>query len=75
VIPDTYDAKRATLAQHMKHYYYGLSDTVWSSWSDSELKSWLVKNGYLKSDQQVNREKMIKMVEWVLMSPLCRSLC
>jgi hypothetical protein len=49
----------------MKHYYYGLSDTVWSSWSDSELKIWLVKNGYLKSDQQINREKMVKLVECV----------
>jgi hypothetical protein len=49
----------------MKHYYYGFSDTVWSTWSDSELKSWLVKNGYAKSHQQINREKMVKMVECV----------
>src|SRR5882762_8413085 len=49
----------------MKHYYYDVSDNVWSSWSDSELKNWLVKNGYMKSNQQLNREKMIKLVECV----------
>lgn len=69
LIPDTYDAKRATLAQQLKHYYYSFSDKVWSCWSDSELKSWLVKNGYLKSDQQINREKMVKLVEWVFQFP------
>jgi hypothetical protein len=53
----------------MKHYYYGLSDSVWCTWSDSELKSWLVKNGYVKSHQQINREKMIKMVEFDLTIP------
>lgn len=49
----------------MKQYYYGLSDDVWSTWSDSELKSWLVKHGYVKSNQQINREKMLKLVECV----------
>ena len=58
----------------MKHYYYGVSDSVWSSWSDSELKGWLIKNGYMKSNQQVNREKMIKMVECVS-SPSSFLLC
>ena len=46
----------------LTNYYYSLSDTVWSSWTDSELKAWLVANGYMKSDQEIRREKLIKLV-------------
>jgi len=46
----------------MKKYYYGPSDMVWSSWSDSQLKQWLVDHGVIKSDAQASRDKMIKMI-------------
>jgi hypothetical protein len=41
----------------MKTYYYSTSDAVYDSWSDSELKKWLVDHGIVKSDAQVTREK------------------
>jgi hypothetical protein len=53
---------RADLRKLLNDYYYGTNDYVWSTWSDSELKKWLVDNGYLKSDAQVSREKMQKMI-------------
>jgi len=62
LIPDTYDAKRATLAQQMQHYYYNVQDTAYSSWTDSQYRDWAIKNGYLKSDQQIQREKLQKLV-------------
>jgi len=49
----------------MEKYYYSTTDTVYSTWSDSDLKQWLVERGIIKSDAQVTREKMVKMVEYV----------
>ena len=46
----------------MKKYYYGLSDKVYSTWSDSEIKSWLVDHNVLKSEAQVSRDKLIKII-------------
>jgi hypothetical protein len=49
----------------MKTYYYSTKDAVYDSWSDSELKKWLVDHGVIKSDAQVSREKMLKMIQSV----------
>ena len=37
--------------------YATAQDTVWSSWSDSDLRSYLIEHGYLKSDEQKKREE------------------
>lgn len=62
LVPESYHANRASYSKMLTNYYYSLSDTVWSSWTDSELKAWLVANGYMKSDQEIRREKLIKLV-------------
>ena len=62
LIPESYDAKRASYAQMLKSYHYSLSDTLWSSWTDSKLKAWLVTNGYMQSNQEIRREKMVQLV-------------
>lgn len=49
----------------MKAYYYSTSDTVYDSWSDSDLKRWLVDHDIIKSNAQVTREKMLKMIQSV----------
>ena len=49
----------------MKKYYYGSSDKVYHTWSDSELKSWLVDHNVVKSEAQIKRDKLIKMVSYV----------
>ena len=47
----------------MQQYYYGTNDYVWSTWDDSTMKQWLVDHNVIKSDAQVKREKMIKLVQ------------
>jgi hypothetical protein len=42
--------------------YSGARDTVWNSWSDSEIRTWLINNGYLKSDAQANRDELVKLI-------------
>ena len=37
-------------------------DTIWGSWSDSEIRSWLIDNGYLKSDSQAKRDELVKLI-------------
>lgn len=40
---------REVLLGKMKDYYYDVNDTVYSTWSDSVLKNWLVENGIVKT--------------------------
>lgn len=47
----------------MDKYYYDASDTVWSSWSDSDLKAWLVDHNIIKSDAQLRRDKLRRLVQ------------
>lgn len=54
---------RSSLLGEMKKYYYTLTDNVWNTWSDSELKAWLVDHGFLKSDVEKNRDELVKMIE------------
>ncbi|KAG6819865.1 hypothetical protein H0H93_007850 [Arthromyces matolae] len=54
---------REYLLEQMQKYYYDVNDSVYCAWSDSQLKAWLVDHGIVKSNAQVNREKMRKLVE------------
>ncbi|KAJ7607405.1 hypothetical protein FB45DRAFT_430572 [Roridomyces roridus] len=51
------------LKAKMAHYYYDVNDSVWSTWSDSDLKAWLVSHNVIKSDAQIQREKLVKLIE------------
>jgi hypothetical protein len=48
----------------MNQYYYDINDTVFSTWSDSQLKDWLVQHNIIKSDAQIKRDKMLKLVQY-----------
>jgi hypothetical protein len=65
------EKKREALVKLMHQYYYSVSETVYSSWSDSQLKKWLVDNGIMKSDAQASRDKMLKLVAYVIFIQLC----
>lgn len=54
---------REVLLSKMKQYYYDVNDTVYSTWSDSTLKNWLVEQNIIKSDAQLKRDKMLKLVQ------------
>lgn len=58
----TFLLPRPTLAERMKNYYYDSTTHVWDSWTDSELKAWLVEHNIIKSDAQIKREKLQKLV-------------
>ncbi|KAJ4473059.1 hypothetical protein J3R30DRAFT_759691 [Lentinula aciculospora] len=47
----------------MRTYYYNTSQRVWDTWSDSDMKAWLVNNGIVKSDAEIKKEKMRKLVQ------------
>ncbi|KAG6841812.1 hypothetical protein C0991_006696 [Blastosporella zonata] len=53
---------RNYLLKKMEDYYYDVHDAVYSTWPDSQLKEWLVKHDIVKSDAQLKREKMQKLV-------------
>lgn len=42
--------------------YSNAVDTVWGGWKDSDIRSWLVEHGYLRSDAQVKRDEMVKLI-------------
>ena len=50
----------------MRTYYYNTSQRVWDTWSDSDMKAWLVANGVIKSDAEIKKEKMQKLIAYVL---------
>ena len=69
IIESTLQKDREYYFGLMEKYYYDHLDTVWSTWSDSQLKQWLVEHDVIKSDTQVTRDKMTKMIQFVISFP------
>ncbi len=42
--------------------YASAVDTVWGGWKDSDIRSWLIDHGYLRSDAQVQRDELVKLM-------------
>jgi hypothetical protein len=42
--------------------YAHASDTIWAAWSDSQIRDWLVENGYMRSDAQVKRDELVDAI-------------
>lgn len=66
MIKSDFEKNRDKLRAQLESYYYTPADRVWTTWSDSELRGWLIKHGYVRSDTQISRDKMLKMVEYVI---------
>lgn len=45
-----------------KNYYYSGTDSVFNTWKESDLRKWLIDNGYVKSDFQASKDKYAAMV-------------
>lgn len=45
----------------MDEHYSTAKSTVWSAWKDSDMRDWLVNNGYLKSDAQAKRDDVSRL--------------
>ncbi|KAJ7146117.1 hypothetical protein C8R44DRAFT_590354, partial [Mycena epipterygia] len=63
VAPGAPPPKTDVLKAKMAQYYYDVNDSVWSTWSDSDIKAWLVAHGVVKSEAQVQREKLVKLIQ------------
>jgi hypothetical protein len=62
LIKTDYQKNRDYLAEQMKKYYYESSEKVYNTWSDSDIKSWLVDHNVVKPEAQVSRDKLIKIM-------------
>ena len=38
---------------------------VWEAWTESELRQWLIDHDVIKSDAQIKKEKLQKLVAYV----------
>jgi len=54
-------ASRDNLVEHMTKYYYHSSDKIYHTWTDSEIKAWLVDHKVIKPEAQVRRDKLLKL--------------
>lgn len=54
-------SKAPLLMVLLRDNYSNAKDTFWSTWSDNQLRTWLVDHGYVRSDAQVKRDEMIKI--------------
>jgi hypothetical protein len=45
----------------VKDKYSSALDTLYLGWTDSQIKGWLVSNGYIRSDAQKRRDELVKM--------------
>ena len=50
----------------MSYYYYTPQQQVWESWTESDMRKWLIDHDVIKSDAQIRKEKMQKLIAFVL---------
>lgn len=43
--------------------YKWSTDEIYSSWTDSDLRNWLIQNGYVKTDFEAKRDEMVDTVQ------------
>jgi hypothetical protein len=49
------------LISRYRENYLSVKDTFLSTWSDNQLRQWLIDNGYIRSDAQVKRDELVKL--------------
>jgi hypothetical protein len=57
-----FEAAILTITSSQRAHYPTAPSTVYGVWKDSEMRAWLVDNGYLRSDAQVKRDELIKLM-------------
>lgn len=52
--------------------YLSTKDAFWSAWTDNSIRDWLIENGYVRSDAQYKRDKLIELAnsKYVLLCSL-----
>lgn len=59
------EKSRAALVNKMSLYYYETSQSVWDTWTDSDLHNWLIENDIITPNIKISRDKAIAMVSYV----------
>ena len=55
---DAAQLKKEKYEKLLDEHYTRAKSTVFSGWYDSEIRDYLVKHGYLKSDAQAKRDEV-----------------
>jgi hypothetical protein len=42
--------------------YLSATNTFWDAWTESELRAWLIEHGYLRTEAQVKRDELVKLI-------------
>lgn len=50
------------LLNERRDNYVAARGTFWDAWSDSDIRDWLVQHNFLRSDAQVKRDELVKLV-------------
>ncbi len=53
---DAAQLKKEKYSKLLDEHYTRAKSTAFSGWHDSDMRSWLVEHGYLKSDGEAKRE-------------------
>ena len=56
------EIRREKMVKLVSDNYTSARDTFWSAWSDSDIRNWLIENGYIRSDAQVKRDELVKLI-------------
>lgn len=49
-------------SSHSDNYAHAY-DTTWAAWKDSDMRSWLLDHGYIRSDAQKTHDDLIKLMQ------------
>ena len=63
IIKSDHPKLRSELVTRMGAFYYHPLDSVYSTWSESQLRQWLINHGIIKSDVQMKKDKLLRLVE------------
>lgn len=62
VIKSDAQIRKEKLQKLVADNYASASDTIWSSWSDSDLRSWLASHGYARTNTEIKRDELVALV-------------
>ncbi|TIB10155.1 hypothetical protein E3P89_02901 [Wallemia ichthyophaga] len=58
-----WDVKSGSPANPIQDNYYDAKSYVYNSWSDNQIRSWLIDNGYLMSREQKTRQELLDLID------------
>lgn len=69
VIKKNAQIQREKMQKLIADNYINAKDTVWAGWRDSDMRSWLIEHGYMRSDSaEKKRDELVALMhdKWVI---------